>query len=308
MKKILISTAQFISVLLIFILLFISPSVLIPVSTSLLEKMNPDEMKLFFPLLLLFALYMTSSFWLLIRNSSHKKSTVFMYLTLANFILFPLMGLFESVFWLDSLGVLDYNEIMKIFFRFLITFTLFSGYLTILYKRNSEATNEGVRWMNFKLLAQKLLLIGVIYMFIYNLFGYFVAWQFEATRVYYTGSSELKGFFTMLYLNLSDPKFVIVHFCRGLFFGLSGYLFYSLLNCSKPKKAFILALIFGGFGFQIILPNPIFPELVRISHFIETTSSMIIFGLIVGYVFSYRKNKISIDLKTSLANHIGFKA
>jgi hypothetical protein len=53
-----------------------------------------------------------------------------------------------------------------------------------------------------------------------------------------------------------------------------------------------MALIFGGFGFQIILPNPLFPEMVRISHFIETTLSMLVFGLVAGYVFSYKNKKI----------------
>ncbi len=292
MKKKLISVAQYLSVFLIFILLFILPTVLIPVSPSLLEKINPEEMKLFFPLLLLLALYTTSAYWLLIKNSNQKKMLLFLKLALANFLLYPLMGFIESFFWLDSLKVIDRDEIVSVFFRFLITFTLFSAYLSMISKKNTITDIKDEKSINYKFISQKILLIAVIYIIIYNLFGYFVAWQFEATRIYYTGHSELKGFFTMLFQNFSDLKFVIVHFLRGILFGLVGYIFYTLLECSKSKKMLILALIFGGFGFQIILPNPVFPEMVRISHFIETTSSMMIFGFIVGLIFSYQEDKI----------------
>lgn len=292
MKKKLISVVQYLSVLLIFILLFIIPTVLIPVSPSLLEKINPEEMKLFFPLLLLLALYTTSAYWLLIKNTNQKKKVLFFKLALANILLYPLMGFIESFFWLDSLKVIDRDEIVSVFFRFLITFTLFSAYLSMISKKNKIADIKDEKSINYKLISQKILLIAIIYIIIYNLFGYFVAWQFEVTRIYYTGHSELKGFFTMLFQNFSDLKFVIVHFLRGILFGLVGYIFYILIECSKSKKMLILALIFGGFGFQIILPNPVFPEMVRISHFIETTSSMIIFGLIVGFIFSYQEDKI----------------
>ena len=293
MRTKLVSTIQFISVILIFILLFITPTVILPVSKSLLEWINPKEMELFFPLLLLFALYISYSFWLLIKNTNQSKFKVFVKLATATFLLFPLMGFIESAFWLDSLNVVDDNEYVKMFFRSFITFILFSTYLSLIYKKGNTPDQNRSNLLNLKLLTQRLLLIGVIYIFIYNLFGYFVAWQFESTRIYYTGTSELKGFITMLSLNFSDPKFIIVHFFRGILFGLSGYIFYTMLNCSKIKMTIISALIFGGFGFQIILPNPIFPEMVRISHFLETTASMIVFGMIVIYFFDYGKNKTS---------------
>ncbi len=292
MKKKLISVIQYFSVLLVFIVLFIIPTVIIPVSPILLEKINPEEMKWFFPLLLLVALYTTSAYWLLVKNTSQRKMSLFINLSLANFLLYPLMGFIESYFWLDALKVVGRDEIANVFFRFLITFTLFSGYLSLISKKNETEAIKNKISINYKLISQKILLTALIYIFIYHLFGYFVAWQFEATRIYYTGQPELKSFFTMTFQNFSDVKFVTVHFFRGVLFGLSGFMFYRLLACSEFKKLLVLTLIFGGFGFQIILPNPVFPEMVRISHFIETTSSMMIFGFIAGYIFSDRKGKI----------------
>ena len=89
-----------------------------------------------------------------------------------------------------------------------------------------------------------------------------------------------------MFQNISDPVFVLVHLFRGVLFGIAGYLFHSILSCSRKKELLIMSLLFGGFGFQIILPNPMFPEIVRISHFLETTSSMLVFGFLVGYVLS----------------------
>ena len=121
MKTKIISTTQYLMVFVIFIILFIIPTTLIPVSPSLLEKINPEEMKLFFPLLILLALYTASAYWLLIKNSNQKKMLLFIKLALANFLLYPLMGFIESFFWLDSLKVVGRDEIVSVFFRFLIT-------------------------------------------------------------------------------------------------------------------------------------------------------------------------------------------
>ena len=49
-----------------------------------------------------------------------------------------------------------------------------------------------------KRLLVKLAAIGVIYLAVYMLAGYFVAWQFEELRYFYTGSTEKVGFLEQL--------------------------------------------------------------------------------------------------------------
>jgi Kef-type K+ transport system membrane component KefB len=48
-----------VSIALVFMLFFIVPALLIPVSENLLKKINPEEMQSFFPLLILYSLYMS---------------------------------------------------------------------------------------------------------------------------------------------------------------------------------------------------------------------------------------------------------
>jgi hypothetical protein len=309
MKNLLKSSLLLLSIVFVYIFLFMIPTILIPVSDKLLKMLNPDEMKLFFPLLLLLAFYISFSYWLLINNTDQKKITLFLKLLLVNFIMYPLMTLLESLFWSDAFKGIETSEFIRIFYRFVITFTLFSAFLTIISKKTPVTEEHRKTKENYKRIGYKILLISLICFVIYNLFGYFVAWQFEDTRSFYTGSTEIKGFFSAMLQNISDPKFVIAHIFRGILFGIAGYFLYTLLSCSRNKTLLIMALIFGGFGFQIILPNPLFPEMVRISHFIETTLSMLVFGVVVGYVFSYRNKHVANNPKehlllTTKANHI----
>ncbi|WP_157482934.1 hypothetical protein [Geofilum rubicundum] len=293
MKNTLKSIIAILSIALVFVLFFIIPTLLFPVSEDLLKGINPEEMQLFFPLLIIYSLYISISYFFLLRNMDQKRTALFFQLLLAHFIMYPLMGLLESLFWGDAFKGVDVSEFIGIFLRFVITFSLFSGFLAIIGKKRTSSIHFFKQAANYKQAGIKILLIGLAYFVIYNLFGYFIAWQFEATRQFYTGSIENIGFFQSMWQNISNPVFVIVHTFRGMLFGVAGYLFHNILKCSRSRKIIILALIFGGFGFQIVLPNPLLPEMVRISHFIETTSSMLLFGALVGVIFNYKKAKSS---------------
>ena len=289
MRTLLKSSLLIISMALIFMLVFMIPSMVIPVSATLLERLNPEEMKSFFPLLLVLALYVSVTFWLFLNNMKpQKKSKVFITLSIAFFLMYALMGFLESVYWGDAFKGIETSEFVRILIRFTITFTVFSAVLALFSKKENMQTIQNTEKNTLKQLAVKLSVISVIYYVLYNLFGYFVAFQFAETRHFYTGSYELEGFFSSMWHNISNPGFVGIHLFRGVLFGIAAWMFYSLLNCSRARKIVILSLILGGFGFQIILPNPLLPEVVRISHFLETTLSMLVFGALAGYVLSYK--------------------
>lgn len=301
MKRYIKSTLHFILFYLIFIICFVLPGMLIPRSEKMAKilVLSDEEMQYFLPLLLLFGLYMTITYWLLIKNVNEKKTTLFIQLLAANIILFPLMGFLESIFWRDAFQEFTTFEIMSIFLPFLITFTLFTFYLSITSRYNpDQMKNSLFQKLSFNQISQKILVIAFLYFLIYNLAGYFIAWQFEETRVFYSGNSHLDNFFVSFGNNISDFKFVSVHLFRGALFAVAGLIIYNLLQNSQLKKILIMSLLFGGFGFQIILPNPLFPATVRVSHFIETTVSMLIFGAIMAMVFQYRQVK---EVKTVVA-------
>ncbi len=280
---------KLIAIALSFALFFMIPTLLIPVSEDFLKRINPQEMKFFLPLLLLFSSYISATYYLLLQNTKLKKTSLFIHLMLAHFMMYPLMGLLESLFWGDAFKGVEISEFIKIFLRFLLTFSLFSGFLSLIAKGGAPAIQIAKKQKRYPHFGIKILAIAIVYFIIYNVFGYFIAWQFEAIRVFYTGSIEKIGFFQSMGQNLSNPAFILVHTFRGLLFGLSGYIFHRILDCSQNKKIMIMSLLFGGFGFQIVLPNPLLPEMVRVSHFIETTSSMLVFGALVGLMLNYNR-------------------
>lgn len=289
MKKIALTTGKIFLLASVFIVFFITPTILLPVSEAVLSKIRPEEMQGFFPLLLLFALYVALTYFLLLRHRNQSGMVLMLPLLMAHFLMYPLMGLLETLFWGDAFKGVSVNEFLRVFLRFCLTFGAYTIFLVWISGRlKSHGKPADFDW-HLLPVVPKILLIASLYFVLYNLFGYFIAWQFEAARVFYSGSAEDAGFVASMLKNISDPTFVVVHYFRGILFGVAAWLFHQMLGCSQRKKILILALLFGGFGFQIILPNPFFPATVRIAHFIETTSSMLLFGALSAMLLNSRK-------------------
>ena len=54
--------------------------------------------------------------------------------------------------------------------------------------------------------------LAVFYVFVYFVFGYFVAWQWEETRLYYSGTTAIKPFFTHFWDLFVKEDFLIIPF------------------------------------------------------------------------------------------------
>lgn len=128
---------------------------------------------------------------------------------------------------------------------------------------------------------QKLGLLSVVYVVVYFLFGYFVAWQFPELRLYYSGTTDNMGLAYQLRTSLA---LVPLQLIRGAVFALSAMGMRYVLN--KGKLVFVLSVVmlFMTSGIMMLLPNPIFPDAVRVGHLYELLSSMLVYGLITGLV------------------------
>jgi len=65
-----------------------------------------------------------------------------------------------------------------------------------------------------------------------------------------------------------------------------------------PETALAIGLLFAVLmNAQLLLPNPYMPEAVRMTHLIETASSNLIFGLLVGWLLTQRHGfaKVAIE-------------
>jgi hypothetical protein len=62
-----------------------------------------------------------------------------------------------------------------------------------------------------------------------------------------------------------------------------------MLKGGWQETALALGLLFAVTNAQLLLPNPYMPEAVRMTHLIETASSNFIFGCLIGWLLTPRR-------------------
>ena len=134
--------------------------------------------------------------------------------------------------------------------------------------------------------------MAVFYVFVYFMFGYFVAWQWEETRLYYSGTTAIKPFFTHFWDLFVKEDSLIIPFqlLRGALWTSLATTIVRMIKAKRWEASLAAALTFAvllslPLG---LFPNPYMPNMVRRAHFFEISSSMLVFGGIAGWVM-YRK-------------------
>ncbi|MBN2148516.1 MAG: hypothetical protein JW726_14100 [Anaerolineales bacterium] len=139
--------------------------------------------------------------------------------------------------------------------------------------------------------------LAVLYVVIYFMFGYFVAWQWEETRLFYSGTSDIKPFVTHFAdLFRTNPGILPFQLLRGVLWTALATLIAEMMKAERWKVALAVALIFAGLLSSGIglFPNPYMPPAVRQSHFFEILLSMLAFGSIAGWVIYGREKRNTI--------------
>lgn len=137
-------------------------------------------------------------------------------------------------------------------------------------------------------------ILAAVYVAVYLLFGYWVAWQWEAVRLYYTGSPDILPFFThMANLFFFQDTFLIpFQFIRGVLWALLALLWVSMITGKRWEIAILTGVTFAALiSLPLgLFPNPYMPPLVREAHFYELVSSMLVYGAISGWMLSSLKD------------------
>lgn len=162
------------------------------------------------------------------------------------------------------------------------------------WKRRDVATENLNMIMPFKQFLLKLGIIAIIYLVIYWLAGYYIAWQNPELRAFYGNPGEIEPFFTHTFATFSNtPSLIFLQLVRGMLFAI---IVMPLILGSKVKPWLTGLLV--GFLFAVphlghIMPNPLIPlASVRLSHMIETATSTFIFGLIIVWLLHRRHSNL----------------
>jgi hypothetical protein len=141
----------------------------------------------------------------------------------------------------------------------------------------------------------KLVLISVLYVILYWMAGYFIAWQNPELRAFYGSPGQITPFFEHTVNTFRNDT------------GLFGFqVFRALLwtFCAMPiirgsgVNVWWTALLVGLFlsvpqNVGHLLANPLIPDAsVRMSHLIETATSTFLFGLIIVWLLHRRHHSL----------------
>jgi hypothetical protein len=134
-------------------------------------------------------------------------------------------------------------------------------------------------------LAIRWILLAAFYVVVYFSFGYYVAWQSPDVRMLYSGSTDIMPFFKHTLVTAQTiPWFFPIQFVRGLLWVALGLTICRMMNAGRFAKTLAVSLIFGlVMTTPLWLPNPWMNDTVRLYHFVETCSSMLLFGAVVGF-------------------------
>ena len=143
------------------------------------------------------------------------------------------------------------------------------------------------RVLTLKSQAARFGILAIVYVVLYYLFGYYVAWQNPELRLYYAGTTELKSFYQMMRSTVTGTPWMLpFQFGRGLLWALFAYPVVRMLNTRRIETAGIIAALFGVGSFALLIPNPLMPASVAHSHLWETLLSDLLLGAIVGWVLA----------------------
>ena len=117
--------------------------------------------------------------------------------------------------------------------------------------------------------------LAIIYVMVYFLFGYFVAYQWVEAREYYAGTFAN---------DLGLPLFQVL---RGLMWAALALPIVKMMKGQVWETCLAIGLVFAWLlASGVVFPNPFMPTMVRQAHFFELSSSMLTYGVIAGWVWT----------------------
>lgn len=192
----------------------------------------------------------------------------------------------ETFFFAESLGI-GISQIASILIAglFMVTVTTMVGIFLL-----DRIIRTGVRtplkfvvggWSGS--ILPLIFLAGIVYPLIYLVFGYYIAWQNETLRIFYTKSSAINPFITQLAEAFSNGIYIF-QVLRGIIWvGVSIPLILMLQRIGSLQYLFV-GLLSALPATLLLIPNPYMPAEVATTHFIETSASNFIWGIVIAVV------------------------
>jgi hypothetical protein len=212
--------------------------------------------------------------WYILRSNAYGRRLILILFLLIFGVIF-FMTQIETLVFNDAIGM-PVALIIALIVAGVVVAGVVSPLAVRLFRKQKPASTTAITlalWDRSALeLVWKLTALALIYAVFYMLFGYYIAWQFPAIREFYSGSTELLGFFQQSARQIkTDPILPIFQIFRGyLWAGLALLAARTIDEGRRWEKLVIVGLLMSvGLSFPILLSNPYMPAAVRHGHFLE---------------------------------------
>jgi hypothetical protein len=190
-----------------------------------------------------------------------------------------LMPQIESAYFITRLppGLLP-----RLFLAGLIITAVFAPLAVLILGKARQQSNETSRLkMPASAWIAKSCAIVVVYLFLYFTFGYFIAWKNPAVRAYYGGGEPESFISHIASLLRAEPLLFLLQVVRALLWLAIAVPIIRMMKGHWWESGLAVALLFAVMTSQLLLPNPLMPDEVRMVHLVETATSNFLFGWLV---------------------------
>jgi len=239
--------------------------------------------------MLILALVNTLLIISLIVTSQWRGWKLALFLAIAYFGSFTFITQIET--WYFLTGITVSSELISALFLMGLTVPLLFIPIAILisgyWKDEGAVSDLKILDMPVKQFIIRLTAISILYVIIYWIAGYYIAWQNPELRSFYGSQGEIMPFWDHTIQTLSDtPDLLILQLFRGTLFALFVYPVIRGSSVSPWLTSLIIGSLLAIPSLGHILANPLIPSAeVRFTHMIETIPSTFLFGMIISWFF-----------------------
>ena len=221
------------------------------------------------------------------RRTSLKGLAMWMQLLVLSFGAQVFMTQIETAYFISAFPLLHGNfEVYRLVLRGLITSVLFTLLITGIVGGFSKKTRPERRFTVTTDHAVKTgAWLAVIYIALYMLFGYYVAWQSQELRLFYGGPAELNSFIAQWGVSLMErPELPVFQYFRGILWMLCLIPLFVGFTGKRVELVLLSAIALGLLPTaQLAFANPLMPAGVSAYHFVEVSISTGIFGALCAW-------------------------
>jgi len=124
---------------------------------------------------------------------------------------------------------------------------------------------------------------GLVFLGLYYVFGYYIAWQDPELRAYYGGTDPGSFFAQMKSIVQGAPWMIPLQYVRGLMYVGLGLLVICAMRGPWWRAGLATAMIFAAPVLYLLMPNPVMPDFPRMTHFVETLPYQFLFGWFLAW-------------------------